>query len=422
MNRIVHLGLGNFHRAHQAWYTVNAGDWKITGVVMSNLALQAQLVKHNNQYVLGTWDLNGLTTQIIDIYDEVLLASEQPEAVINKIADVNTHVVTVTITEKGYYLQPSTNSLDLSNPAIQSDLKAEIPKTAIGLLAAALLSRRTNASTPITVISCDNLANNGHKLRQIIVEFVAKKDPDAIEWITHNVSFPNCMVDRITPKLNHETQAEINSQQRSGDFPTVGTEAFSEWIIENEFAADRPAWDTAGAVFVDNVESFEQRKLRLLNAAHSYLAYAGLQAGYEYVHQAIADPALKSHVDALWDEAAATVKQPAASSIADYRAALLDRFAVPQLRHRLEQIAMDGSLKLRERLLPIMTDRKSAGLQSPASESAIALWAQYVKTQVLANELFHDPNKEQLSALVKADPGNAEKVLFSYVTDNVENT
>jgi len=147
MNRIVHLGLGNFHRAHQAWYTANAGDWKITGVVMSNATLKAQLAEYDNKYVLGTWDVHGLSAQQIDVYDDVLLASEQPTAVIDKIADVETHIVTITITEKGYYSRPGSNALDLSNPSIKNDLDSDIPKTAIGLLATGLIRRFATAST-----------------------------------------------------------------------------------------------------------------------------------------------------------------------------------------------------------------------------------------------------------------------------------
>ena len=420
MCRIVHLGLGNFHRAHQAWYTANAGDWKITGVVMSNSALKAQLAQHNNAYVLGTWDVHGLSTQRIDVYDDVLLASEQPTAVIDKIADVETHIVTITITEKGYYFRPGTNALDLSNPSIKKDLDSDTPKTAIGLLATGLIRRCSAASTPLTVISCDNLANNGHKLRQIIVDYVRETDPDALAWMSGNVSFPNCMVDRITPRLNDTTVAEINSLQGTSGLPTVGTEAFSEWIIEDDFASPRPDWDKAGAIYVDNVESFEQRKLRLLNAAHSYLAYAGLLAGYDYVHQAIADPALKSNVNALWDEAVSTVSNPAAKSLHDYRAALLDRFAVPHMRHRLDQIAMDGSLKLRERLVPIIKDRTMAGLHSPASTDAIALWARFVNEQVVAQKVLQDANSEQLSKLVNDNPANAELQLISFIAGDIE--
>jgi len=380
MNRIVHLGLGNFHRAHQAWYTANAGDWKITGVVMSNATLKAQLAEYDNKYVLGTWDVHGLSAQQIDVYDDVLLASEQPTAVIDKIADVETHIVTITITEKGYYSRPGSNALDLS----------------------------------------DNLANNGHKLRQIIVDFVRETDPDALAWISEHVSFPNCMVDRITPRLDDETVAQINSLQGTSGFPTVGTEAFSEWIIEDDFVSPRPDWDKAGAIYVNNVESFEQRKLRLLNAAHSYLAYAGLLAGHEYVHQAIADPALQSNVNALWDEAASTVSQPAAKSLQSYRTALLDRFAVPHLRHRLDQIVMDGSLKLRERLVPIIKDRTMAGLHSPASTDAIALWARFVNEQVVAQKVLQDANSEKLSSLVNDSPANAEQQLISFIAGDIE--
>jgi len=382
MKRIVHLGLGNFHRAHQAWYTANAGGWKITGVVMSNVALKAQLSEHNNDYVLGTWGDEGLTIERISIFDEVLLASEESASVVAKIADPETHIVTLTITEKGYHLKPEDNRLDLSEQTIKYD--------------------------------------NGRKLSQAMVDYITELEPDVLPWILDNVSFPNSMIDRITPKLSNSALKEINEVADVSGISAVGTEAFSEWIIENTFKAQRPNWDLVGAVLVSDVRSYEERKLRLLNASHSYLAYAGLLAGHTFVHEAIADAKLKSNVNAIWDEAERTVSEPASTTLQAYRSALLNRFAVVQMRHSLEQIATDGSLKLRERIVPILQKRQLAGLASPMILQAISVWAKFVQTRVSNGEQLNDANVEQLSKIVTEHPSDATERLIEMVLENTE--
>lgn len=400
MPRIVHFGLGNFHRAHQAWYTDHAGGWTITGVIMSNRAERDHLAAHGNAYLLGIWGKDGLRSEKISVYDDILLATDQPQEIIDRIADPDTHVVTLTVTEKGYYLRSGDARIDLSAEPIQHDLTSETPKTAIGLLAAGLIKR---AGQPLTVISCDNLSDNGRKLGQAMADYLAEKDPDTADWLANKVSFPNAMVDRITPRLGDDATAEVAEVAGEIGLPTVGTEDFSEWVIEDNFAASRPDWDKAGAELVPDVAPFEERKLRLLNASHSYLAYAGQLAGHQFVHEAIADPTLRAGVDALWDEAGSTVSRPASDSIDAYRAALLDRFAVPAMRHSLSQIAMDGSMKLRERLVPILLARVAAGQEAPQTTRAIASWMAFVWNAVEAGEALNDPNKGQLAAAA-SDP------------------
>ena len=417
MKRIVHLGLGNFHRAHQAWYTAKAGGWKITGVVMSNAALKTELSEHNNEFILGTWGSNGLTTERVSIYDQVLLASENSTAVIESIADPETHVITLTVTEKGYLLTSPENRIETHLPPISLDLGSAEPKTAIGLLAAGLLRRRQNQGQPLTVISCDNLANNGSKLSEAIFDYISVDEPEALSWISEHVAFPNSMIDRITPKLSANAHNEICAEAGVKTAPVVGTEAFTEWVIEDAFKAPRPNWENAGAVLVADVTSHEERKLRLLNAAHSYLAYAGLLAGYTFVHEAITDSDLRSNVNALWDEAAKTVSGPAAASLGSYRNALLERFSVVEMRHRLDQIATDGSLKLRERLLPVLLKRQSMGLESPMTLQAISTWVEFVQSCVANNQKLNDPNDEKISAIVRDNSQDASDRLISLITD-----
>lgn len=400
MHRIVHLGLGNFHRAHQAWYTAHSGDWKITGVIMSNRQLHDHLAAHKNEYVLGIWGKDGLSTETISVYDDVLLATEQASDVINTIADPDTHIVTLTVTEKGYYLRAEDNHLDINAQPVRHDLDSEEPGTAIGLLAAGLILRVNTGAGKLTVLSCDNLADNGQKLRQVIGDYITQKDPGAVQSVLENVAFPNTMVDRITPRLNKAAIADITAACENPDLPIVGAEKFSEWIIADEFVASRPQWESAGVVFVPEVASFEERKLRLLNASHSFLAYAGQLAGHQYVHQAIADGRLRAGVNALWDEAAVTVSKPASDTLDAYRSALLDRFAVLEMRHDLSQIAMDGSMKLRERLVPIVLERAKRTLSSPHTCEAIAAWMAFIQHAVKDGMHPNDPNAEQLISAV----------------------
>ena len=401
MQRVVHLGLGNFHRAHQAWYTARAGDWQITGVIMSNRELRDHLAAHNNNYLLGIWGNDGLRTETVSVYDDVLLATEQSSKIVQRIADRDTHIVTLTVTEKGYHLRPRDNHLNTESAQIKNDLTADKPRTAIGLLASGLIVRAVNEIGPLSILSCDNLSDNGKKLRQVVIDYLAVKKPEVIPWVERNVAFPNTMVDRITPKLSEAAIDEIRSRSNEIGLPCVGTEAFSEWVIEDEFLTSRPDWGSIGVAFVSNIGSFEERKLRLLNASHTYLAYAGLLSGYQYVHQAVADPRLNADVNALWDEAQVTVSKPAVETIDAYRSDLINRFKVVEMRHELKQIAMDGSVKMRERVVPIIQSRANAGLCSPQACRVVATWIAFIIKAVECGTVLNDPQADQLMKTVQ---------------------
>ena len=397
----MHIGIGNFHRAHQAWYTSKSDDWKITGVVMTNSSLHDALAKNDNRYLLGTWGASGLSTEIIDVYDDVFLATEQEDKIVARIADEETHVITLTITEKGY--SSAGNPLNLNSGPIALELQANHPKSAIGILADGLIARFRSSGPGITVISCDNLSENGKRLKQAVLDFLLTRCPEATSWVDDQVAFPCSMVDRITPRLSENTIEEIHSVAGFSTMPTVGTERFSEWIIEDDFVVCRPSWDIAGAVFVSDVASFEKRKLRLLNGAHSYLAYAGLQKGYQYVHEAMSDPELVTDLNAIWDEASSTVAEPAIKTVPTYRSALLERLTVPEMRHELEQIAMDGSIKVRERFLPVLIERRTRSLPSPMMDQAIEAWARFVVSTIRSGKTLYDPNKASLETIVSRD-------------------
>lgn len=385
MPRVLHLGLGNFHRAHQAWHTVRTAGWKITGVVMGNEALYETMKSQHGAYHLGIRGANEFQIHRIAVHDRLLLARKDPHAVVAAIADPKVQIITLTITEKGYYLDPD-GRLNLSSPSIAQDL-AQYPRSAIGMLAHGLAMR----TAPVTVISCDNISGNGHKLRTAVADFARA----AGLRFTSDIRFPNTMVDRITPATTDSIRSEIEAAGGIVDQVPVLTEAFSEWIIEDDFAGLRPPWETAGVEIVPNVMPYEMRKLRLLNAAHSYLAYAGLIAGHRFVHEAIADASMRARVELLWDEAQATLPDSIEASIPAYRAALIERFAVVEMRHELAQIAGDGSLKLRERILPIVAGSPDA----PQARETLAAWIAFVIDSRHRDQVLRDVNSVRIASL-----------------------
>lgn len=388
MPRMLHIGLGNFHRAHQAWYTAKAtDDWRITGVVMRNEAL-FDILQERRGYSLGIREADGLHVEHITLHDRVLLASRESAAVVDAFADPDLHVVTLTITEKGYCLDPATGRLDLTHPDIASDLEGQ-PSHAIGLLAQGLAHRMAEGLGPLTVLSCDNLSGNGRKLAAAVEDFAK----NANLYLNSDNRFPDTMVDRITPATTQALSHEIAAAAGQPAVAPVLTEAFSEWVIEDDFAGMRPDWENAGAELVPDVAPFEMRKLRLLNAAHSWLAYAGLLARHRYVHEAMADPALRKGVERLWDEATTTLPQAVIGTLPAYRAALIDRFAVAEMRHELIQIAADGSLKMRERIVPLIR----AGAENSQAMDAIAAWIAFTLRAHRDGVAVSDPKATEIA-------------------------
>ncbi|MEM9756392.1 MAG: mannitol dehydrogenase family protein [Pseudomonadota bacterium] len=391
MPRIVHIGVGNFHRAHQAWYTARVGgDWSITGVVMGNAALYEAL-RAAPDYALGLRSPDGLRVQRIGVHDRYILARQDPTTVIDALADPDVAIVTLTITEAGYGLA-SDGTLDLTHPAIAADLAGQ-PTSAIGLLAHGLARRVAARAPAVTVMSCDNLRDNGRTLGAALASFAAAADLT----LDPRNRFPNAMVDRITPATDAGVANEIARATGRPETAPVLTEAFSDWVIEDAFAGPRPAWEAAGAEIVGDVGPFETRKLRLLNAAHSYLAYAGQLAGHTFVHEAIADPALRAGVEGLWDEAEGTLAPEVRAGAAAYRAALLSRFAVVEMRHTLSQIARDGSLKLRERIAPVIAHRAEA----PWATEALAAWITVVQRAERGGPAIEDRLRAEIAAALR---------------------
>ena len=379
--RIVHLGLGAFFRAHGAVYTEDAeGDWGIVGVSLQRPDQRDRLAPQDCLYTTLERDGAGTRARVIGSVLSVLVAPEDPAAVVAVLAAPMTSIVSLTVTEKGYCHDPATGRLNSSHPDIVYDLAhPNAPRSAVGFIVAGLAVRRAIGLKPFVVVTCDNLPANGRLLAGLVRDFAALRDTALAEWIAMNVAFPSTMVDRIVPAV---TPADLDDAQTAiglSDAAPVSHEPFRQWVIEDRFLdAERPAWETAGAQIVADVTPFEHMKLRLLNGAHSALAYLGYLAGCETIFDAVSDPVLSGFVLRLWDEILPVVPAPPDTDLRRYTEDLLVRFANPTVRHRTWQIAMDGSQKLPQRLLGTIRERLHAGLPIPSLALSVAGWIRYV--------------------------------------------
>ncbi len=358
---IVHLGIGAFHRAHQAVYTdqamnVSGGNWGITGVSLRSDTVARQLQPQDCLYSVLSEDGVEQSLRLVGSVTQVLFAVNQLEEVVDAIAAQTTSVVTLTITEKGYCTGSDGHSLDRANPAIEADLvKPETPCSAIGLLALGLRQRQSLGNDPVTIISCDNLASNGKVLASVLEEYSELAFPGLGSWLQANTRFPSSMVDRIVPASTEVQQLRQSEMLGLQDESAIATERFSQWIIENNFCSPHPDWQAAGVQFVDDIKPYEDIKLRLLNASHSAIAYCGMLAGKETVDQVMADTQLGAFVEALMnDDLIPALTVPSGFDVQAYKNQLLVRFRNPHLGHRCEQIAMDGSEKIGRRWLPVL--------------------------------------------------------------------
>ncbi len=384
---IVHLGIGNFHRAHQAVYTDDVLatpdgplDWGITGVSLRKPAMRDALAPQDGLYSLIQRDSDGASVRVVGSIQQLLVAPEAPETVLRTMVDPGVCIVSLTVTEKGYCHDPATGKLDETHPAIVADLTTpQQPSSAIGFLVEALDRRRHAGLPPFTVLSCDNLPNNGDTARGLVLRFAEMRDQALKDWISDHGAFPNSMVDRIVPATTQTDRDEAARILGLEDAWPVSTEPFSQWVIEDRFTDGRPAWERAGAQLVADVAPFELMKLRLLNGSHSTLAYLGVLAGHETVADAMADISFATLIRRLMaTELAPTVPPPPNTDMAAYQQALCDRFANTALHHKTRQIAMDGSQKLPQRLLAAARDRLANRQQLPLIALGVAGWCRYV--------------------------------------------
>lgn len=399
---IVHLGIGAFHRAHQAVCTddaLRAGDlrWGMIGASLRSTATRDALAPQDGLYTVNIRSGTD-ALRVVGAVQRLLVAPEGPAALVAAMAAPATRIVSLTITEKGYALDPATGGLDAGQPDVAHDLAhPQAPRSAAGFIVAALARRRAEGLPPFTVLSCDNLADNGGTLHRILSGFAARLDPGLGAWVRDRVACPGTMVDRIVPATTDADRARIDASLGLHDAWPVVAEPFLQWVIEDRFPEGRPDWAAHGATMTTDVAPFEAMKLRLLNASHSALAYLGLRAGHETVADAVADPALRAFALGLMQDAAETLTLGAGTDVAGYQQALLARFTNPALRHRLAQIAMDGSQKLPPRLLAAMADRVGRGLPVDRHATAVAAWMRHVAE---AAEL-QDPRAEELRRAVR---------------------
>ncbi|MBM2294085.1 mannitol dehydrogenase family protein [Sulfitobacter pseudonitzschiae] len=406
---IVHLGLGAFHKAHQAAYTDTAlahsgGDWRITGVSLRSLEPAAQLAPQNGLYTLIEHSAKGSSARIIGSIADAYALGPDRAAVLEALTAPATRIVSITVTEKGYGLDRSTGGVDTSHPAIAHDLKdPEEPVGVAGLLVWALEARHAAGVPPFTVLCCDNLPENGRLLRGLLVDFARRAMPEIAEHIANDVAFPSTMVDRITPAATEATLAVAAEMTGREDAAAIETEAFSQWVIEDHFPTGRPDWESAGAMFVSDVKPYEEMKLRMLNGAHSMLAYAGFIAGCTHVSDVMADPVLSRLVRRHLSAAAATLPQLAGVDFDQYADALVARFSNPHLRHQTYQIAMDGTEKLPQRILAPAVDAQAAGQPLAPFALAVAAWMRYVlgETDTGVPYAIRDPREEELTQLTR---------------------
>ncbi|MEL0635862.1 mannitol dehydrogenase family protein [Marinomonas sp. TI.3.20] len=406
---IVHIGLGAFHRAHQAVYIEKnlnrnmGGAWGICSVnIRSNKTLVDQLETNNCRYHIAEYtDSQHVDLREINAIREALYAGDDKEVLFERLLSSNTKIVSLTVTEKGYYLKPADKKLRLDDPSIQHDLKYPTqPKTVPGILVEALYRRREIGLAPFTILSCDNMPNNGELTRQAVCELASYRSDEFAQWIQSNVAFPSSMVDRIVPAMTDESRKRLQEDVNCDDQNTVICEAFSQWVVEDNFSLGRPDWENDGVQMVKDVHPFETMKLRLLNGSHSLLAYIGLAANYTTIAKTIEVPEFANLIrHYMVAEAAPTLNMPKDIDVSAYIESLIQRFSNDSLHHQLSQIAIDGSQKIPQRWLTSTQERLSLQQNVSVVALGVAAWILYVRGQDLVSNqhVVDDPMAEQLS-------------------------
>jgi len=385
---IVHLGVGAFHRSHQAMYLdrlLEQGqgqDWAIcgVGVLPSDRRMAEVMAAQDCLYTLVVKHADGtLEPRVVGSVVEYLLAPDDPDAVVERMAAETTRIVSLTVTEGGYNTDPVTGRFDATDPGVVHDLQpGAAPATAFGLVTEALVRRRDRGLAPFTVVSCDNIQHNGDVARRSFAAFAALRDPELGAWVEREVPFPNSMVDRITPATTDEDREEVARRFGVEDRWPVVCEPFTQWVLEDRFGLGRPPLEEAGVQVVDDVEPYEMMKLRLLNAGHQALAYLGRLAGYRLVHDAAQDPLFQRLLlGYMTHEATPTLRPVPGIDLDAYRRELIARFSNPHIRDTLARLAFDGSERLTKWLLPVVRDNLAAGGEVRRSAAVVAGWARY---------------------------------------------
>ncbi|HUB20911.1 MAG TPA: mannitol dehydrogenase family protein [Streptosporangiaceae bacterium] len=387
---VVHVGVGGFHRAHQAMYhdrllsEGGARDWGICGVgiMPADLRMKQVLEAQDGLYTLVIKHSDGTyEPRVIGSIVEYLFAPDDPEAVIERMAAESTRIVSLTITEGGYNLSDVTGEFDVTNPDVLADLEpGATPRTAFGLVTEALRRRLKRGLMPFTVMSCDNLQGSGHLSRRVFTAFARLRDPDLGYWVEHEARFPNSMVDRITPVTTDADRAEVRERFGIEDQWPVVCEPYTQWVLEDSFTAGRPRYEQVGVQVVDHVEPYELMKLRLLNASHQAMAYFGYLCGYRLVHEAARDPLFQAFLLGYMDfEATPTLAPVPGVDLEEYKHTLIERFSNPQIRDTIARLCAESSDRIPKWLLPVVREQLAAGGEIRRSAAVVASWARYAE-------------------------------------------
>ena len=387
---IVHFGVGGFHRAHQAMYLdqlmerSKALDWGIcgVGVMPFDLKMKEALQSQDCLYTLvekapdGSWD-----PRVIGSIVQYLYAPDDPDAVLEKMADPATRIVSLTITEGGYNFHPVTGKFDDTNSAVQADLApGAVPATTFGLVTEALVRRRSRGIEPFTVMSCDNIQGNGHMAQEVFTAFARLRDPELGEWVDSNVRFPNSMVDRITPVTTDEDRVQVRERFDIEDAWPVVCEPFTQWALEDNFSAGRPPLEEVGVQVVADVVPYELMKLRLLNASHQALCYFGYLAGYRLVHEVAQDPLFANFLlDYMNTEATPTLAPVPGIDLDAYKQQLIERFSNAGVRDTVARLCARSSERIPTWLVPVIRENVAAGRDVSLSAAVVASWARYAE-------------------------------------------
>lgn len=418
---IVHLGLGAFHRAHQAAFIddcLNAGEagWGIVGASLRSPDTRDALGPQDGLYTLSVVDGAGETLKVIGSLLQSLVAPEDPEVLLRVMTDPGVRIITLTVTEKAY-LRAASGQLDLTHPDVVWDLASPAkPRTIYGFLTEAIARRRAAGTPTFTVLSCDNLPANGATLKRLLVAFALARDAGLGAFVEKEIAFPSSMVDRIVPATTDEDRARIAARLGVSDAWPVTTEPFLQWVVEDDFPAGRPNWERFGVEMVRDVAPFEEMKLRLLNGSHSSIAYLGLLLGKSTVSDAFSDPLIRRFVSELWSEAIPSLPDNAGLNPQTYTIELTKRYDNPALKHRTAQIANDGSQKLPQRIIAVALARLAAGGSARHLMLVPAAWlaAAQARGYTLPSGHFTDPLDAALAEIFAKNEDATETVKAAF--------
>jgi fructuronate reductase len=413
---IVHIGLGAFHRAHQAVFTQRAleaefGPWGIVAVNLRSPEPVEALAIQDGLYSITTRSEAGDQSEIVGATVDWICAATDAPRVLAALADPAIRVVTMTVSEKAYGLDPATGGLDHNHPAIAADLKnPQAPVGVLGFIVEGLALRRAVGLAPYTVLCCDNLPSNGKVVRRLVLQMAQLREPALADWIAEKGRFPCSMVDRIVPAATDATRRRAKNLLGVEDALALDTEPFLQWVIEDDFVSDRPAWEAGGAIFAADVEPYEKMKLRLLNGTHTLLAHLGILSNLDYIREVMAVPELASRARAHMEEVVSTLDPVPGIDLPAYIDDLLARFSNPTIDHRNIQISLDTTQKLPQRLLSPAVDAVADGEDGAATAYAVGVWMAAVKKR---GECDDPRRSEVLAAADSMDAADPSAAFFA---------